>query len=158
MNTKTFSLSCSPPRATKQKPNPKNKMTKRHSRPTKAQNRWTLVSNEMLTFNEVVKTSVTADSNVPQTKQKLPSRLNDPDVVAKRLAKQQEYWRKRRTAKEAAKRYIKKYNLKCISARIPASIVNGFNEMCGKHNICRAEVIARLLNGFIQRNSYPKTK
>jgi len=126
---------------------------------TTAKNRWTLVSNEMLTFNKVViPTSVTADSNVPQTKQKLPSRLNDPAVVAKRLAKQQEYWRKKRAAKEAAKRYTEKYNLKCVSARIPASIVEGFNEVCVKHNLCRAEVIARLLNGFIQRNSYPNTK
>lgn len=126
---------------------------------TTAKNRWTLVSNEMLTFNKVViPTSVTADSNVPQTKQKLPSRLNDPAVVAKRLAKQQEYWRKKRAAKEAAKRYTEKYNLKCVSARIPASIADGFNEMCVKHKLCRAEVIARLLTGFIQRNSYNNTK
>jgi len=126
---------------------------------TKAKNRWTLVSNELLTFNEVVKpTSVTADSDVSQTKKKYKHHLQDPAVQAKRHEAVQLYWKKKRMAKEASKRYNERYGLKCVSARIPSNIVESFQYICEKEGLCRAEVIARLLNGFIQRNSYPNTK
>jgi hypothetical protein len=125
---------------------------------TEAKNRWTLVSKEMLTFNEVViPTSVTADSNVSQTAKKA-YHLKRPDVVAKRQEAVQKYWQKRREAKEASKRYIERYGLKCVSARIPEKIANAFIDLCKDNNLCQAEVIARLLTGFIQRNSYPNTK
>jgi len=156
MNTKTFSLNCCPPTAVKRKPKPKTKMTKRHSRPTKALNRWQLVSEETLTFNEVKPTSVTADSNVPQKKK--TNRLQDPDVVAKAKAARQRYWERRKQSAEAAKRYQEKHGLKCISARIPEHIVDEFQRICKSNAVCQAEVIARLLNGFVQRNSYPHTK
>ncbi len=176
MNMITFSPSCCPPTATKQKP--KNKKQMKTKKPTiKAKNRWRLVSNEMLTFNEVViPTSVTADSNVSQVSMPVPKnmamvrdqqRMRDkglvphlkrPDVVAKRLAAVQKYWHKRRTATEATKRYNERYGLKCISARIPMKIVDAFSALCKEHNLCQAEVIARMLRGFIQRNSYPNTK
>lgn len=125
---------------------------------TKAKNRWTLVSNEMLTFNEVViPTSVTADSDVSQVA-KNAYHLNRPEVVAKRQEAVKKYWQKRREAKEASKRYIERYGLKCVSARIPEKIADAFIGLCKDNNLCQAEVIARLLTGFIQRNSYPNTK
>ena len=172
----TFSPSCCPPTATKQKP--KNKKQMKPKKPTtKAKNRWTLVSKEMLTFNEVViPTSVTADSNVSQVSMPVPKnmamvrdqqRMRDkglvphlkrPDIVAKRLQAVQKYWHKRREAREASKRYTERYGLKCISARVPSDIVDTFTGICKEHNLCQAEIIARLLTGFIQRNSYPNTK
>lgn len=154
MNTKTFSPNCSPPRAVKQKPKTKQMKTKKPT--TKAKNRWTLVSNELLTFNEVIKTSVPADTKVSQSKPK--HHLQDPAVEAKRREAVQLYWKKKRMAKEASKRYNERYGLKCVSARIPSHIVESFQYICEKEGLCRAEVIARLLNGFIQRNSYPNTK
>lgn len=157
MNTKTFSLNCCPPTAVKRKPKPKTKMTKRHSRPTKAQNRWKLVSEETLTFNEVKPTSVTADSNVPQ-KKKQKNRLQDPDVVAKAKAARQRYWERRKQSAEAAMRYQEKHGLKCISARIPEHIVNKFSHICKSNAVCQAEIIARLLLLYIRNNSSPSTK
>lgn len=154
MNTKTFSLNCCPPTAVKRKPKPKTKMTKRHSRPTKALTRWKLVSEETLAFNKVDKTSVTADSNVPQKK----NRLQDPDVVAKAEAARQRYWKRRRQSAEAAMRYQEKHGLKCISARIPEHIADKFSHICKSNAVCQAEIIARLLLQYIRNNSYPNTK
>lgn len=156
MNTKTFSPNCCPPTAVKRKPKPKTKMTKRHSRPTKAKTRWQLVSEETLTFNEVKPTSVTADSNVPQKKK--TNRLQDPDVVAKAKAARQHYWKRRRQSAEAAMRYQEKHGLKCISARIPKHIADKFSHLCKSNAVCQAEIIARLLLLYIRNNSYPSTK
>lgn len=156
MNTKPFSPSCSPPRATKQKPKPKTKM-KKHSRPTKAKTRWQLVSEETLTFNEVKPTSVTADSDVSQKNRK-PSWLATPEAEQKRLDAIRLRAKNRKDAREAAKRYMEKHGLKCISARIPEHIVDEFQSLCEVHSLCKAEVIARLLNGFVQRYYLPDTK
>lgn len=140
------------PKTQKKKTMPKSKPT------TKAKNRWTLVSKEMLTFNEVViPTSVTADSDVSQNAKKA-YHLKRPEVVAKRQEAVQKYWQKRREAREASKRYTERYGLKCISARVPSDIVDTFTGICKEHDLCQAEIIARLLTGFIQRNSYPNTK
>lgn len=157
MNTKTFSPSCSPPRVTKQKPKTKTKMTKRHSRPTKALTRWKLVSEETLTFNEVKPTSVTADSNVSQ-KNRQPKWLATPEARRKQVEAIKLRAKQRKVAREASKRYMETHGLKCISARIPTHIVEEFQCVCEVNSLCKAEVIARLLNGFIQRNSYPNTK
>jgi len=154
---KTFSQSCSPPRATKQKPKTKTNMTKRHSRPTKALTRWQLMSEETLVFNEVNKTSVPADSNVSQKSRK-PKWLATPEAEQKRLDAIRLRFQQRKDARIASKRYMEKHGLKCISARIPVKIVDNFQSICEENNLCKGEVIARLLRGFIQRNSYPSTK
>ena len=132
-------------------------MTKRNSRTTKAQTRWKLVSEETLTFNEVKPTSVTADSNVSQKNRK-PKWLATPEAEQKRLDAIRLRAKQRKDAREASKRYMETHGLKCISARIPTHIVEEFQCICEVHSLCKAEVIARLLNGFIQRNSYPHTK
>jgi hypothetical protein len=141
----------------KTKTKTKTTMTKRHSRPIKAQTRWKLVSEELLTFNEVNTTSVNADSNVKRTKGK-PKWLATPEAEQKRLDAIRLRHQLRKDAREASKRYMEKHGLKCISARIPTNIVDSFQYICEKEGLCRGEVIARLLNGFIQRNSYPNTK
>ena len=133
----------------------------------------------MLTHKAVNPASVTADSNVSQMNNRqmpipqnmamvrdqqrmrakgLVPHLHNPEVEAKRQKALENYWKKRRTAKEASKRYLERYGLRCVSARIPVEIVDAFNYICEKEGMCRAEVIARLLTGFIQRNSYPSTK
>ena len=162
-------------------------MTKRHRRHTKAQTRWKLVSEEMLTFNEVKPTSVTANSNVsqkanggmpipqnkamvrdqmnmrlkglvPVQKSRQPSWLATPEARRKQVEAIKLRAKNRKVAREASKRYMETHGLKCISARIPTHIVDEFQCICEVHSLCKAEVIARLLNGFIQRNSYPHTK
>jgi len=143
----------------KRKTKTKNKttMTKRHSRSTKALNKWKLMSDETLIFNEVNLTSVNADSNVVRKNGK-PNWLATPEAEQKRLDAIRLRFKQRKDAREASKRYMEKHGLKCISARIPVTIVDYFHSICEEHNLCKAEVIARLLRGFIQRNSRPNTK
>jgi hypothetical protein len=96
----------------KQKPKPKTKtnMTKRHSRPTKAQTRWKLVSEETLTFNEVKPTSVTANSNVSQ-KSRQPSWLATPEARKKQVEAIKLRAKNRKVAREASKRYMETHGL-----------------------------------------------
>jgi hypothetical protein len=110
------------------------------------------MSEETLIFNEVKPTSVPADSNVSQKSRK-PKWLATPEAEQKRLDAIRLRFKQRKDARVAAKRYIEKHGLKCISARIPEKIVNAFQSVCEEHNLCKGEVIARLLRGFIIRNS-----
>lgn len=118
---------------------------------TKAKNRWADVS-KSLTPNKVAKAAFnSADSDVVQSKPPFRS----PEAEEKRKAALRAYWAKRRKNQESTKRYMEKYNLRGIGFRIPANIADRFHEICDANDLCKAEVIARLLTGWIQRNEYP---
>lgn len=135
------------PKTQKKKPMPNSKSA------TSTKNKWNSVRQlAARIIEETTVSSVTADSNVSQVK---GHHLHTPAVKAKREKALKAYWERRRKSGEATKRYQERYGLKCISFRIPTELVDKFNEICDAHDLNKAETAARLIVGFIQRNTYP---
>ena len=132
-------------------------------RKQKATKKWSDIRSELVRrlTSEVSKdTSVTADSNVSQTKkpnakQTKPltniERLQSPDVEAKRKAGFDAYWAKRRKRKVQMDKWRDKHGLTSVNFIIPDDLLQAFKAKAESESKTRTEVLRELMLEYITR-------
>ncbi len=125
--------------------------------------KWSDIRSELvrrLTSEVSKETSVTADSNVSQTKkpnakQTKPltniERLQSPDVEAKRKAGFDAYWAKRRKRKEQMEKWRDKHGLTSVNFIIPDDLLQAFKAKAESESKTRTEVLRELMLEYITR-------
>lgn len=114
-----------------------------------------------LTTETSKEVSLTADSNVSQTKKpeqpkpKLPqrdaSRMQTPEARARRIVALADNRKRRLKAKEACKAYRQKNGLQCISVLLPADVRLLFNARCDSEGVRYGDKLRELITEYITR-------
>lgn len=148
-------------RTTKPKTQKKKPMRKHKVVPTKTQNKWLSVNEQVrlaLNKDAVKATSVTQHNTVSEKFLTNIERLKSGEFEAKRKQALSEYWQAKREKKakskamrEYHKRYLAENGLGAFSTHIPKELLTAFRNHCDSNGITYGEAVVLAFVSYLKK-------